>query len=205
MPKRTTLLERSLWEAQESLDIHSFRLTHLATINEALLNNVTSSLCHRGGKSLCYQLPAAVQGGVTVVLSLLVSLIYDKFTKLDGLESQADHIIGDDYGRQRKIYEKLCLLMPQTTLLYVTPEKVSASHKLNRVFRSLYSPIAHSMSSKNEVSKWFFSSFIRQNSTYEIQPEKSIQNCYAVLPVDCYSETTIKLPCSKGEIMDIVI
>ncbi|QQP35443.1 Bloom syndrome protein -like protein [Caligus rogercresseyi] len=34
---------------------------------------------------VCYQLPAAVQGGVTVVLSLLVSLIYDKFTKLDDL------------------------------------------------------------------------------------------------------------------------
>ncbi|QQP53800.1 Bloom syndrome protein -like protein, partial [Caligus rogercresseyi] len=61
--------------------------------------------------------------GVTVVLSLLASLIYDKFTKLDDLGIPADHLIGDDYGRQRKTYEKLCLLTPKITLLYMTPEK----------------------------------------------------------------------------------
>ncbi|QQP39354.1 Bloom syndrome protein -like protein, partial [Caligus rogercresseyi] len=41
-----------------------------------------------------------------------------------------------------------------------------------------------------------------QNLAYEVQPKKSIQNCYAALPVDCYREMAIKLPCSKGEIMD---
>ncbi|QQP36484.1 Bloom syndrome protein -like protein, partial [Caligus rogercresseyi] len=39
---------------------------------------------------------------------------------------------------------------------------------------------------------------------YEVQPEKSIQICYAALPLDCYRKMAIKLPCSKGEIMDIV-
>ncbi|QQP34561.1 Bloom syndrome protein -like protein [Caligus rogercresseyi] len=32
--------------------------------------------------------------GVTVVLSRLASLIYDKFTKLDGLGIPADHLMG---------------------------------------------------------------------------------------------------------------
>ncbi|QQP56731.1 Bloom syndrome protein -like protein [Caligus rogercresseyi] len=52
--------------------------------------------------------------------------------------------------------------------------------------------------------KCFLSSFNRQNLAYEVQAEKSIQNCYAALPVDCYREMAIKLPCSKGEIVDIV-
>ncbi|QQP34572.1 Bloom syndrome protein -like protein, partial [Caligus rogercresseyi] len=64
-------------------------------------------------------------------LSLLASLIYDKFTKLDGLGILVDHIIGDNYGWQQKINEKFCLLTPKITLLYMTPEKVSASQKLN--------------------------------------------------------------------------
>ncbi|QQP41400.1 Bloom syndrome protein -like protein, partial [Caligus rogercresseyi] len=42
------------------------------------------------------------------------------------------------------------------------------------------------------------------NLAYEVQPEKSIQNSYAALPVDCYREMAIQLPCSKCEIMDIV-
>ncbi|QQP58418.1 Bloom syndrome protein -like protein, partial [Caligus rogercresseyi] len=52
--------------------------------------------------------------------------------------------------------------------------------------------------------KWFLSSFNRQNLAYEVQPEKSIQSYYAALPLDYYREMAIKLPCSKGEIMEIV-
>ncbi|QQP53448.1 Bloom syndrome protein -like protein, partial [Caligus rogercresseyi] len=44
---------------------------------------------------------------------------------------------------------------------------------------------------------------MKQNLAYEVQPEKSIQNSYAALFMDCYREMAIKLPCSKGEIMDI--
>ncbi|QQP39096.1 Bloom syndrome protein -like protein, partial [Caligus rogercresseyi] len=58
----------------------------------------------------------AVQARVTVVLCLLASLIMI-IHKLDGLGIPADHLIGDDYGRQRKIYEKFCLLTPEITLL----------------------------------------------------------------------------------------
>ncbi|QQP48544.1 Bloom syndrome protein -like protein [Caligus rogercresseyi] len=43
----------------------------------------------------------------------------------------------------------------------------------------------------------------RQNLAYEVQPEKSIQNCYSTLPVDCYREWLLSC-LLQGEIMGIV-
>ena len=74
------------------------------------------------GKSLCYQLPALVGDGLTVVVSPLIALMDDQVAALRrrGLPATCIHSLLDRRERERRFASVQC---GEQKLLYVTPER----------------------------------------------------------------------------------
>jgi ATP-dependent DNA helicase Q1 len=83
-----------------------------------------------GGKSLCYQLPAMLRGGTTLVVSPLLSLIQDQVMGLAALGISA-YMLTSTSGKENEkfVYKALEKGEDDLKILYVTPEKVSKSKR----------------------------------------------------------------------------
>ncbi|XP_059894407.1 recQ-like DNA helicase BLM isoform X3 [Gadus macrocephalus] len=119
-----------------TFQLQEFRVNQLEAINAInRKENVYVVGGNGAGKSLCYQLPACLSAGVTVVISPLISLIKDQIQKLTELGIEAWTPPDDQgYSNAESTYEQLLKIR----LLYVTPEKMSMSRPLTKALQDLF-------------------------------------------------------------------
>lgn len=106
----------------------AFRPGQEQVINAILdRRNVLAIMPTGGGKSLCYQIPALMQDGLTLVISPLISLMKDQVDALNANGIEATFINSSlDYA---EINDRFRLAREQAVkLLYISPERLDSEY-----------------------------------------------------------------------------
>lgn len=116
-----------------------FRPMQLEAITAALAGkDVFLCLPTGSGKSLCYQLPAYLSAGLTVVVMPLLALIRDQSEKVNRLGMRsACFMSGQSLDAVESTYEAV-ESDPALSILFLTPEKLAKSDRTVLVLQQLY-------------------------------------------------------------------
>jgi ATP-dependent DNA helicase RecQ len=136
----------------EHFGLDDFRPMQREVIEDVLRGRDVLCVMPTGaGKSLCYQLPAVVQGGLSIVVSPLISLMEDQVQQLSDGGIDALFLNSSlDAAAQRKVISQLH--QGFTGMLYVAPERFSSI-----TFRSVFEQLRPKLLAIDEahcISQW---------------------------------------------------
>jgi ATP-dependent DNA helicase RecQ len=107
-----------------------FRLAQKDIIESAMENkDVLAIMPTGGGKSICFQLPALLKPGITIVVSPLISLMQDQVTALQDNGIPATYLNSSVVGQEVQV-RSMKVLSGEIKLLYVAPERLMSDRFL---------------------------------------------------------------------------
>lgn len=132
----------------------SFRPLQLEIIKNLLAGKDTLAIMPTGGgKSLCYQIPALIFKGITIVVSPLISLMQDQVSALKENGVPAEYLNSSlEFSEYLETVKKL--KNGEIKLVYVSPEGL-ASDKMMNIFHECSIPISCiTIDEAHCVSEW---------------------------------------------------
>ena len=137
---------------QEYYGYDSFRPQQRETIEHVLDGGDALVLMPTGGgKSLCYQLPAILTDGLTVVVSPLIALMHDQVTALQRAGANAQYL-NSSLSQVEMAQVERSVADGSVKLLYVAPERVNTDRFRNLLERRQPSLIA--IDEAHCISEW---------------------------------------------------
>ncbi len=127
-------LEGKLSEAQQILQ-HTFGYTSFRGDQEAVIDGVLSGqsslvlMPTGGGKSICYQVPALVFDGLTIVISPLIALMQDQVSSLRQNGVSARYLNSSQSHEEQKNILRAAV-NKEIKLLYLAPERLMDENTL---------------------------------------------------------------------------
>lgn len=137
---------------RETFQLQTFRPGQQAVMESLLAGRSSLAVFPTGGgKSLCYQLPALLLEGLTLVVSPLIALMKDQVDQLNALHIPAARLDSSlDRDQLKTLYQQLDA--GQIKLLYVAPERLANERFLARLQRLTVSMMA--VDEAHCVSEW---------------------------------------------------
>jgi ATP-dependent DNA helicase RecQ len=136
----------------EKFGFESFRPGQEQVVEALLAGRSALAVFPTGaGKSLCYQLPALLLDGMTIVVSPLIALMKDQIDFLQRSGIDAERLDSSlDAAQQRQIFERL--RAGALKLLYVAPERFNNERFLAQLARARISLFA--VDEAHCISEW---------------------------------------------------